>query len=89
MVVPSVPAIVIELLAVSVFQFSIVSVPVVVVTVNPLYVFPVRASELDIVGTVTPLAFNLPVPFGTRLMCMFVEEPVAVSVIVPVPQATL
>lgn len=48
----------------------------------------VNVSVLDIVGTFTPLACSLPVPLGTRFMFILVEEPVAVSVIVPVPQAT-
>lgn len=53
--------------------------------VNVLFV---RVSVLDIVGTSTPPDCSLPVPFGTRFMFILVDEPVAVSVIVPVPQAT-
>ncbi len=46
-----------------------------------------KISVLDIVGTFTPHAWNLPVPFGTTFTFILVELPVAVSVIVPVPPA--
>jgi len=48
----------------------------------------VSVSVLEIVGTLTPPACSLPVHFGTMFTFIFVLEPVAVSVIVPVPQAT-
>jgi len=48
----------------------------------------VRVSVLEIVGTFTPPACSLPVPFGTMFTFISVLEPVAVSVIVPVPPAT-
>lgn len=44
-------------------------------------------SLLDVVGTFTPDACNLPAHLGTRFIFISVLVPVAVSVIVPVPQA--
>lgn len=48
----------------------------------------VSVSVLDIVGTVTPPDWSLPVPLGTMFTFIFVLEPVAVSVIVPLPPDT-
>lgn len=45
-------------------------------------------SVLEIVGTLTPPAWSLPVHLGTMFTFISVLEPVAVSVIVPVPPAT-
>lgn len=46
----------------------------------------VTVSVLDIVITFTHHACNLPVPFGTIFIFMFVLEPTALYVTVPVPQ---
>ena len=46
----------------------------------------VSVSVLEIVGTLTPFTWSLPVHLGTKLISIFVLEPVAVSVIEPVPQ---
>jgi hypothetical protein len=55
------------------------------VLLDRFIVLLVRASELDIVGTVTQPACTLPVPLGTRFILIFALAPVAVSDIVPVP----
>ncbi len=41
-----------------------------------------RAPPLN--NTSVPHDLSLPLPFGTKLISMFVDEPAAVSVIVPV-----